>query len=616
MSWLGREAWVRLQRAVAEAPHLGRALRLVWRAAPGLTAWWGALLLVQALLPVALVYLTKLLVDDLTAVVRGGAGLAQAQRPLLLAAALAGVLVLTEALHAAGRWLRAAQAEVVKDHLAALVHDKAVAVDLAYYESAAYFDQLHLIRYDIYHRPVALVENVGSLLQNAITLAAMLVVLVRFGVWVPLALLVSTLPALWVVVRYAVRQHEWRLRTTEAERRAWYHDWLMTSREHAEEVRLFDLGERLRRGYAELRRGLRLERVRLAREEGLSGLAAGAGALAIAGAALAWMVWRALRGQVTLGELAMFYQAFSQGQRLLRSLLDNLGQIYSNSLFLGSLFGFLEIEPRVVSPPQPAVVPAAAAPAIRFRGVTFRYPSSDRDALREFDLEIPAGRVTALVGPNGAGKSTLIKLLCRFYDPLAGTIELNGVDLRRFDLEELRRLVSVLFQQPAHYSATLAENIALGDVRREPETARIAAAARGAGADEAAARLAHGYDTMLGTWFAGGTEVSVGEWQRIALARAYFRDAPVVLLDEPTSAMDSWAENQWLDRFRTLVAGRTALVISHRFTTAMRADVIHVMEEGRVIESGTHAELLARGGKYVTSWRAQMRAPGAGSPAS
>jgi ATP-binding cassette subfamily B protein len=607
MARTGREAWVRLRRWVAEAPHLGRALRLVWRAAPGLTAWWGVLLLVQALLPVALVYLTKLLVDDLATVVRGGGGLAQVQRPLLLAAALAGVLVLTEVLQAVGRWLRAAQAEVVKDHLAALVHEKAVAVDLAYYESAAYFDQLHLIRYDIYHRPVALVENVGSLLQNAITLVAMLVVLVRFGVWVPLALLVSTLPALWVVVRYAVRQHEWRLRTTEAERRAFYYDWLMTSREHAEEVRLFDLGERLRRRFAELRQGLRLERVRLARDEGLSGLAAGAGALAIAGAALAWMVWRALRGQVTLGELAMFYQAFSQGQRLLRSLLDNVGQIYSNSLFLGSLFGFLEIEPRVVSPPQPAALAAVAAPAIRFRGVTFRYPSSDRDALRNFDLEIPAGRMTALVGPNGAGKSTLIKLLCRFYDPLDGTIEVDGVDLRRFDLEELRRLVTALFQQPAHYSATLRENIGLGDVSLPADDGRVAGAARGAGADEAAARLAHGYDTMLGTWFAGGTEVSVGEWQRIALARAYFRDAPVVLLDEPTSAMDSWAENQWLDRFRALVAGRTALVISHRFTTAMRADVIHVMEEGRVIESGSHAELLARGGKYAASWNAQMR---------
>jgi ATP-binding cassette subfamily B protein len=607
-----REAGVKLRGWLAEAPHLGRALMLVWRAAPRLTVWWSLLLFVQALLPVVVVFLTKVLVDDIAAAARAPGGWDQAQRPLLLAAALAGVLVLSEVLQAAGRWLRTAQAEVVKDHLSARVHEKALAVDLAYFESAAYFDQLHLIRYDIYHRPVALMENVGSLLQNTITLAAMLVVLVRFGVWVPVALLVSTLPALWVVVRYAVRQHEWRVRTTADERRAFYYDYQMTSREHVEEVRLFRLGDLLQRRFAELRRRLREERLRLTRDEGLSGLAAGGGALAIAGAALAWMVWRALRGAVTLGELAMFYQAFSQGQRLLRSLLENVGQIYSNSLFLGNLFGFLAIEPRIVSPPEPVAVPANACIAIRFRGVTFRYPSSDRPALRGFDLDIPAGRLAAVVGPNGAGKSTLIKLLCRFYDPQEGTIELDGVDLRSYRPEELRRLVTVLFQQPAHYSATLRENIGLGDVWLPADDGPIAAAARAAGADEAAARLEHGYDALLGTWFAGGTELSVGEWQRVALARAYFRDAAIVLLDEPTSALDSWAENAWLDRFRKLVAGRTSLIISHRFTTAMRADVIHVMEDGRVIESGTHAELLARGGKYAVSWHAQMRTPAGG----
>jgi ATP-binding cassette subfamily B protein len=322
---------------------------------------------------------------------------------------------------------------------------------------------------------------------------------------------------------------------------------------------------------------------------------------------LAWMVWQALAGRFSLGSLAMFYQAFTQGQRLMASLLENLSQIYLNSLFLGNFFGFMTVEPRIASPAAPAALSVAGAPEIRLRGVTFRYPGSDHTALEDFDLVVPAGRIAAVVGANGAGKSTLIKLICRLYDPEAGAVEIDGVDARALDLAVLRRSIAVLFQQHSRFALTLRENIAVGDLSRAADAAAVEAAARAAGADEPAARLSRGYDTLLSKWFAGGAELSVGEWQRVALARAFFRDAPIVLLDEPTSAMDSWAEAEWLDRFRTLVAGRTAVIITHRFTTAMRADVIHVMHAGALVESGTHAELLACGGRYAASWRAQMR---------
>jgi ATP-binding cassette subfamily B protein len=244
---------------------------------------------------------------------------------------------------------------------------------------------------------------------------------------------------------------------------------------------------------------------------------------------------------------------------------------------------------------------------IRFRNVTFRYPGSQRTVLRDFDIIIPAGKVVALVGPNGAGKSTLIKLLCRFYDPEAGQIELDGIDLRSFEVNKLRQLITVLFQQPVHYSATVAENIALGNLDVSPQAPEVWDAARAAGADEPIGRLPQGFDTLLGKWFAGGTELSGGEWQRLALARAFLRQAPLLLLDEPTSALDSWAEAEWLERFRRLAEGRTVVIITHRFTTAMRADMIHVMAEGRIVESGCHEELLAHGGRYAQSWATQMR---------
>lgn len=372
-------------------------------------------------------------------------------------------------------------------------------------------------------------------------------------------------------------------------------------------MRLFGLGDHFQSAYQSLRQRLRSERLQLAQEQSLAELAAGAMALAITGGALAWMMWKALHGLVSLGDLALFYQAFDQGQRLMRSLLEHVGQIYSNMLFLGDLFEFLALAPQGVEPSRPTPVPIPFKPGICFEHVTCHYSGSQRIALRDFSLTIPAGQIVAIVGPNGTGKSTLLKLLCRLYDPDAGSIRVDGIDVRALPIQKLRHVITVLFQEPVQYNATVAENVLLGDVTTAPSMAAVKAAAQAAGAHEIITQLPHGYDTLLGKWFTGGTELSVGEWQRLALARAFLRQAPILLLDEPTSAMDSWAENDWMARFRGLVNGRTAVIITHRFTTAMRADVIHVMEDGQIVESGCHHDLLACSGRYAQSWTAQMQ---------
>lgn len=597
----------KLQGVLCQLRYLRQALALVWSGARCWTLAWATVLLVEGLLPVATVYLTRSLVESLVAAL-GAGGTWQSVRPtLVLVAIMAGVMLLTELLRSAVRWVRSVQSELLKDQISALIHRKCVAVDLAFYETPEYYDHLHRARIEAGYRPVALLESCGSLLQNSITLIAMIAVLIPFGPWLPVTLLVSTLPAFYLVLHYSLRHHQWRLRTTADERRLWYHDWLLTTGGTAAELRLFGLGDHFRSAYQALRRRLRDERLQLAKDQSLAELGAGAAALLITGASLAWMVWRALQGLVTLGDLALFYQAFNQGQRLMRSLLENVGQLYANSLFLGGLFEFLGLEPRVVAPPHPTHAPAALTEGIRFRNVTFRYPGSHRVALGDFNLTIPARQITALVGPNGAGKSTLIKLLCRLYDPDAGHIELDGVDLRDLRPEELRRLITVVFQEPVHYSATVAENVALGDLAAAPGASQIVAAATTAGAESFIAGLPQGYDTLLGKWFVGGTEPSVGEWQRLALARAFLRQAPIMLLDEPTSAMDSWAEADWLARFHTLAVGRTVVIITHRFTTAMHADIIHVMVDGRIVESGHHYELLSLGGRYAQSWATQMQ---------
>ena len=327
----------------------------------------------------------------------------------------------------------------------------------------------------------------------------------------------------------------------------------------------------------------------------------------VTGVALAWMAYRTMQGLITLGELALFYQAFHQGQRLMRSLLQNVGQVYSNILFLSHLFEFLDLEPRIIDPLQPRKMPASLENGIDFRGVSFRYPDSERFALRDFNLFIPAGHRVAIVGANGVGKSTLIKLICRLYDPQQGQIELDGVDLRDFSIRQLRKSITVLLQEPVRYNETVTENIRLGDVTADPDPAQLARAVESAGAGEIIDSLPRRYDSLLGKWFMDGSELSLGEWKRICLARTFFRQASVILLDEPTGGMDSWSEAEWMDRFLETARGKTAVIITHRFTTAMKADSIHVMDRGRIMESGDHDQLLAREGLYARSWRRQRR---------
>lgn len=595
----------RLRRASTQLPYLPRTLRLIWHAARGWTAAWAVLLLLQGLLPVASVYLTRTLVNRAVAVFRTHGEAASIRAALIPAVLIAAVLLLTEILRSASHWIRTAQAGLIQDHISSLIHRQSVAADLAFYETPEFYDHLHRARAEAGYRPVALLETFGSMLQSGITLVGMGAVLIPFGLWLPAALMVSTLPAFWVVVRFAHKQHQFRISATPHERRAWYYDWLLTSGEAAAELRLFGLGRHFQSAYQALQAGLRGQRLDLARQQALAEFGAGVSALAVSAAALLWMAWRAIRGLTTLGDLALFYQAFQQGLQLMRSLLENTGQLYSNLLYLGNLFEFLDLKPLVVSPASPRFAPVALHDGVCFQNVHFRYPGGSRLALEDFNLFVPAGRLVAIAGPNGAGKSTLVKLLCRFYDVEAGCITLDGADLRELSLEDLRRKITVLFQQPLHYNATFRENIALGDLAGSPSTESIECAAKAAGADAALRRLPAGYDHLLGKWFADGAELSVGEWQRVALARAFIRRAPVIVLDEPTSALDPWAEADWLARFRRLAAGRTAIVITHRFTTAMLADEIHVMEAGRIAESGTHHDLIGRGGRYAQWWAAQ-----------
>src|ERR1041384_104837 len=337
MSGSGKILGSKLRKALAQLPYLPRRLKLVWEVARPWTIAWIVLLIVQGLLPAAIVYLTKLVVDGV--VVR------DVRHVLLRLLLLGGVLLLMEVVRNGINWVRTVQAELLQDHITSLIHEKSVSVDLAFYELSDYFDHLHRARGEARYRPVALLGNLGALLQNSITLLAMGAILIPLGPWLALALLLSTLPAFYVVVHYALAEYQWRQRTTTDHRRRGDYDWIMTTADAAAEIRLFGLGKYFQSNYKDLRQRLRGERLHLNRRQSVAELAASLIALLIVSAALGWMVWKALHGLVTLGELALIYAAFNQGQGLMRTLLENAGQLYGNSLFLGNLFEFLALQP-------------------------------------------------------------------------------------------------------------------------------------------------------------------------------------------------------------------------------------------------------------------------------
>ncbi|WP_420457510.1 ABC transporter ATP-binding protein [Rubrivirga sp.] len=579
---------------------------MVWAAAPGLAAGWFALLLAQGAIPAAVVYTTKRVVDSANAAIGGGLSVENVGPAAFWGGIMVVLVVLQRALSSAVGYIQTSHSEYVQDQIRAKIHQKAVEVDYAFYESEDYHNKLQHSNTQAGQRALSLLQNIGSLLRDGLAFTSIAALLaVQYAWWLPLALLGGTLPALAVLSRHNRLYNDWWRRSMSKQRWADYLNLMVVYPDYAAEVRLFGAGRPLAEMYQDVRRVLRTERLDLLRRQSVATFGASFLGLLTLGGVLLWVARRAFGGPGTLGDLALFYQALNQGLSLMRSLMGGVGQAYANTLFLEDLFYFLDIQPAQADPEDPVPVPDQLVDGIRFEDVTFTYPGATRPSLRGLDLHLPNGKVTAIVGENGAGKSTLVKLLCRFYEIESGRVLLDGTDLREFERRDLLDHISVLFQNPVHYQAAASDNIRLADLGASDQA--VVEAARQAGAHEFLSRLPKGLDTKLGKMFYEGGELSGGQWQRVALARAYLRQSPIIALDEPTSAMDSWSEMEWFERFRALVEGRTAVVITHRFTVAMQADVIHVMDAGRVIETGTHRELLDLGGRYAESWREQTR---------
>jgi ATP-binding cassette subfamily B protein len=597
-----------LKHRIKYALRLQHAIRLVWHCAPGLTAVSYVLSAAQGLLPLFTLYLMKLIVDAVTA------GLAlpdkgQAFRQIALYIGLwALVAVVGVFLRSLAERVGDAQAQVVTDHTADVLHAKSVEVDLEYYENPKYYDTLHRAQQEASFRPTRIVNGLAQLGQSGVSLIAMAGLLFSFHWAIAVILFVAALPGVFVRLRYAGRMFAWQCKQTQSERKAWYYHWMLTDGGYAKEIRLFNLGALFRERFRTLRQKLRQEKLDLSARRSAADLIAQAGATLIVFGTYAYIAYRTILGSITLGDLVMYFQAFQRGLTSLQELLGGLAGLYEDNLFLTNYHEFMDLKPRVAEPSNPRRMPHPMATGIVFDHVSFSYPSAaDKKVLEDVHFKILPGEVVALVGENGSGKTTLIKLLCRLYDPTSGSISIDGVDLRHFRTTDLRREISVIFQDYARYNLSARENIWLGNTDALAVDETITGAAKRSGADQVVTRLPRGYDTVLGYWFEDGQELSVGEWQKLALARAFFRDAQVVVLDEPTSAMDAMAEYAVFNAFRRVVEGRTAILISHRFSTVKMADRIFVLEGGRIIESGNHEDLIRQGGTYARMFETQAR---------
>jgi ATP-binding cassette subfamily B protein len=580
--------------------HLPPLLRLVYETRRGYTVAILALRAVRSLVPLAVLWIGKLIIDAVLAAVQvravGGSldgwhlgGLVG----LELAIAVGG-----EGLARLSSLLESLLGDMFSNRVSVRLMQHAATLDLAQYEDAETYDHLERARRQTVGR-MGLIALLLSTAQDLVTLASLAGVLLLQLPWLLVLLVVAVLPSFLGETHYAALGYSLLFQWTPERRLLDYLRYAGASDEMAKEVRLFDLSAFLVGRYAKLSDELYDANKRLAVKRNLVSTAlVTLGTLGYYGA-YAVTIYLTVEGRFTIGALTFLAGSFRQSRDLIQRILLALSQVFEQSLYLSDLFTFFDVKPRVTSTPGARAVPAPIRRGFEFQDAGFRYPGSERWAVRHLTFRLEPGERVALVGENGAGKTTLVKLLTRLYDPDEGRILLDGVDLRQYDLDSLRKSIGVIFQDFVRYDFLLRENIAVSQVEALADDARVREAARRSLADSVAGRLEKGYDHMLGRRFEGGVELSGGEWQKVALARAYMREAQVLILDEPTAALDARAEYEVFLRFAELTRGRTAVLISHRFSTVRMADRILVLQGGELIDQGTHEELLARGGLYA-----------------
>ena len=606
----GVQSWRARLGALRNLPPF---LKLVWRTSPALTLSQAVLRAARALLPVATLYVGKLIIDEVVLLVQAPGAPDDLEQWIAsglldrigwLLALEFGLAVCSDVLGRAVSLLDSLLSERFSNETSLRLMEHAATLDLEDFEDSELQDRLERARRQAAGRSSLIAQLFGQA-QDVVTIASFAAGLIVFAPWLIVLLAIALLPAFIGEAHFNAQSYSLNYARTPERRELDYIRQVGAGAETAKEVKIFGLNGFLIERYRTLAMSFFEANRRIAlRRAGWGSLLSAIGTVAYY-VAYAYIVWRTLHGDFSIGDLTFLAGSFRRLRNLLENLLMGFSQLAGQALYLDDLFSFFEIRPEIVPPPNPRPFPVPIQDGFEFENVGFRYPGAERWAVRGLTFKLRAGEILALVGENGAGKTTLVKLLARLYDPDEGRILLDGYDLREYDPFALRANVGVIFQDFVRYHFTAADNIAIGRIEARDDRARIVAAAERSLADEVIAKLPHGYDQVIGKRFRAGVDLSGGEWQKVAIARAYMRDAQLLILDEPTAALDARSEFEVFERFKELSRGKTVVLISHRFSSVRMADRIVVLVDGAVEAAGTHAELLEQRGRYAELFELQ-----------
>ena len=594
-----RNAWRERVQALKNVPPV---LGILWQSGPAVVAWGIMLRILVAALPAAIAYVAAQIIN--------GVQYYFSHKALLphfwwLVGMEAGLNVFNGLLVRGVDYSDSLLADRYTHFVSVRVMRQAAALDLTTYEDPVFYDRLERARVQATDR-LAMIQQMGRLFQQTLTTLIWTSILLWYSPWLVLLLALGVLPTFLGETHFAFLGYAKNFRQTPAKRQMDYLRQVAGSREGAKELKLFNLSHYLTNRFTRLSQSIYEENVALSRKKLLAGGLLGVIATLGYYGAYAFVIWRAVTGSYNdIGEFYYLTNAIIQASSNLQQVFSTASGIADQALFLTDLLAFFEMKPTVDANPDGALIPRPIRRGFEFRNVSFAYPGTTRRVLSNFNFTLAPGERIALIGENGQGKTTVVKLITRLYDPTEGQILLDGIDLRDYKLEDLHHEIGVIFQDFMRYEMTARENISVGRVESEHSQTEIESAAHKSLAESVIAKLPEGYDQMLGRRFESGVELSGGEWQRVALARAYLRDAQLLVLDEPTAALDARSELEVFERFAELTTGKMALLISHRFSTVRMADRIVVLEGGRLVEEGTHPQLIALGGRYASMFEMQ-----------